>query len=163
MAKTTVYIDAANILFSAKNLGIDLDMLRLVRYMRDVHKDGTVIYFTGKFVSHEHHYSDIRALGAEIVFKEIYNEEAKLKANCDVEISHRFTSDILLGKTDAVVVLSGDGDFVALYDFAKTKNIPILVMPFDWVSCSRMIKRRESFLRISYLIESRVRFEIKNK
>jgi uncharacterized LabA/DUF88 family protein len=163
MAQTTVYIDAANILFSAKNLGIDLDMLRLVRYMRDIYKDGTVIYFTGKLVSQEQLYTGIQALGAEIVFKDIYNENAKLKANCDVEISHRFTSDILLGLTQDVVVLSGDGDFVALYDFAKIKNVPILVRPFDWVSCSRMIKRRESFLRIAYLIESRARFEVKNK
>jgi len=97
-------------------------------------------------------FETIERAGTELVYKEIYNEENKAKANCDVEIAHRMTSDILLGVAERIVLVSGDGDFACLCDFAQSKNIPIRVMAFDPKSCSRVIKRRQ-FTRVSYLVE----------
>ena len=94
----------------------------------------------------------IASAGVELVYKEIYSEENKAKANCDVEIAHRMTSDVLLGVVDGIVLLSGDGDFACLCDFARSKNISIRVMAFDPKSCSRVIKQRQ-FTRVSYLVE----------
>lgn len=162
MPKTTIYIDAANIIYSAKNLGTEIDILKLVNHLRDVYRHCHVTYFTGRFSNYQPLYADLHAAGVEIVFKEIYNEDSKLKANCDVEISHKITSDILLQKTEEIIVLSGDGDFVPLYDFAKSNNIRVRVLPYEPVSCSRMVKRR-LFIRISYLIESRDKFEQKSE
>lgn len=152
MSRTTVYIDAANIIFSARNLNFDLDMLRLVRHLKDSFRPERVIYFTGNFKSMQEEFLTIEETGVELVYKEIYNEENKAKANCDVEIAHRMTSDVLRNLVKEIVLLSGDGDFACLCDFARSKNIPIRVMAFDPKSCSRVIKRRE-FARVSYLVE----------
>ena len=51
-----------------------------------------------------------------------------------------------------IIVLSGDGDFAYLYDFAKQEKVKVRVFAFDAKSCSRMIKKR-NFIKLSYLIE----------
>ncbi|MDP3646030.1 MAG: NYN domain-containing protein [bacterium] len=152
MSKTVVYIDAANIIFSARNLSFDLDMLRLIRHLEDSFRPQHILYFTGNFKSMRKEFQAIGQVGVEMVYKEIYNEENKAKANCDVEIAHRMTSDVLRDSVEEIVLVSGDGDFACLCDFAQSKSIPIRVMAFDPKSCSRVIKRRE-FTRVSYLVE----------
>ncbi len=150
--KTIVYIDAANIILSAQNLRFDLDMLRLVQHLKDTHRTNEIVYFTGNFKSKRAEFEALRKVGTELVLKEIYNEENKAKANCDVEISHRITSDVLLDRVEKIVLLSGDGDFAHLCDFAFSKKVEIKVMAFDPGSCSRVIKKRQ-FTKISYLVE----------
>jgi len=68
-----------------------------------------------------------------------------------VEIAHRMTSDVLLGVVERIVLVSGDGDFACLCDFAQSKKVPVRVMAFDPKSCSRVIKQRQ-FTRVSYLV-----------
>ena len=96
MRKTFVYIDAANIILSAQNNAFDLDMMRLIRHLKDSFRGAQMIYFTGRFKSKLLKYNELEKVGVEMVYKEIYNEENKAKANCDVEIAHRMTLDIVL-------------------------------------------------------------------
>ncbi len=152
MPHTVVYIDAANIILSAQNLDFDLEMFKLVRHLKDSFRSAHIMYFTGNFRSKREEFRALERAGVEMVYKEIYNEQHKSKANCDVEISHHITSDVLLGAVDKIVLLSGDGDFACLCDFAQSKSIAIKVMAFDPISCSRVIKRRQ-FTKISYLVE----------
>ncbi len=153
MTGVIVYIDAANILFSAEDCGFDIDILRLMQYLKDRLRTDNILYFTGRFASKAKMFESLEAAGVEMVYKQIYNENNKTKANCDVEISHRITRDILCSDIQKIVVLSGDGDFVCLYDFARSRNIDTKVFAFDPGSCSRTIKRRP-FTKVSFLIES---------
>jgi uncharacterized LabA/DUF88 family protein len=159
--KTVVYIDAANIILSAQNRNFNIDIPKVIQHIKDVYRTNHIIYFTGNFKSKHKEFSSLRSVGVELVLKEIYNESAKVKANCDVEIAHRVTSDILLDTIHKIVVLSGDGDFVHLYDFARRKNSTVKVIAFDPKSCSRMIKKR-AFTKVSYLIELGHKIEKKN-
>jgi len=84
MSRTLVYIDAANIIFSARNLNFDLDMLRLIRHLSDSFRPERIVYFTGNFKSMREEFLAIEKAGTELVYKEIYNEEHKAKANCGV-------------------------------------------------------------------------------
>lgn len=152
MSKTIVYIDAANIVLRAKNVQLDLDMLRLVQYLKDSFRTEHVVYFSGNFRSLQKEFEDLRRHGVEVVYKEIYNEDKKNKANCDVEIAHRLTLDILQKDVEQIVLLSGDGDFAHLFDFAKSQDVAVKVFAVDAKSCSRVIKRRQ-FTRVSYLVE----------
>lgn len=152
MHPTIIYIDAANIILSAESIGFDLDMTKLIRRLKDVFRGASILYFTGDFKSKQGEFHVLTKEGVEMVYKEIYNESRKAKANCDVEISHRMTSDVLLHRPQRIVLLSGDGDFACLCDFTHSQNIDIKVMAFDPASCSRMIKRRQ-FTRVSFLIE----------
>jgi uncharacterized LabA/DUF88 family protein len=106
-------------------------------------------------------FDSLRARGVELVFKEVYNEDVKVKANCDVEISHRITSDILQKKVEKIVVVSGDGDFASLYDFARAQQVEVKVIACEPVSCSRVIKRR-AFAQVSYLSDVSDRIRMKN-
>jgi len=152
MSQTVVYIDAANIILSAKNCNIELDILKVVRHLQDSFRTERIIYFSGNFASMRNLFLELENSGIEMVYKEIYNENNKSKANCDVEISHRITCDMLLSQVEKIVVLSGDGDFVHLYDFANARDIAVKVIAFDPASCSRMVKKRQ-FTKVSYLIE----------
>ncbi|MBI5004384.1 NYN domain-containing protein [Candidatus Kaiserbacteria bacterium] len=152
MPETIIYIDAANIILSAQNLDFDLDIFKLIQHLKDSFRSAHIVYFTGNFKSKQEEFLALEQMEVEMVYKEIYNEHNKSKANCDVEISHRMTSDLLLGTAEKIVLLSGDGDFACLCDFAQSKDITIKVMAFDPVSCSRVIKRRQ-FAKVSYLVE----------
>jgi uncharacterized LabA/DUF88 family protein len=150
--RTVVYIDAANIILAAKNIGFDLNIIRLVQHLKDSLRAELVIYFSGKFSFMMDTFMQLQQQGVELVYKEIYNENSKTKANCDVEITHRITSDIWTNKVDRVVLLSGDGDFAPLLDFAHSRNLLVKVMALDPSSCSVMLKKR-AYTRISYLTD----------
>ena len=89
-----------------------------------------------------------------MVFKEIYNEKNKTKANCDVEISHRITRDLDFLLVDKVVLFSGDGDFVHVLDYARNLKKEVKVVASTPLSCSIVIKRRW-YLKVSYLIDDK--------
>ncbi len=152
MQKTVIYIDAANIILSAKGSAFELDLFKLIQRLKDSYRTTSIIYFTGNFPSMRELFTDLERIGVEMVYKEIYNENNKSKANCDVEISHRITSDILLDRVDSIVLLSGDGDFAHILDFAYAYKREVKVIAFNPVSCSRVIKKRQ-FTRVSYLVE----------
>jgi uncharacterized LabA/DUF88 family protein len=150
--KTIIYIDAANILLSAKNIKLDLNIFKFINKLKDKYRSEKIIYFTGKFSSIEDFFVKLQNFGVDIVFKEIYNENNKQKANCDVEISHKFTYDIDHYLVNNIVLCSGDGDFAHILDFANSKKIPVKVIATDTKSCSRVIKRRE-FTRVSFITD----------
>lgn len=150
--KTIIYIDAANILLSAKNIKLDLNIFKLINKLKDKYRSKKIIYFTGRFSSMEDFFVKLQSFGVDIVFKEIYNENNKQKANCDVEISHKFTYDIDHYLVNNIVLCSGDGDFAHILDFANSKKIPVKVIATDTKSCSRVIKRRE-FTRVSFITD----------
>lgn len=149
---TIIYIDAANILLSAHVLGLEVQMPLLVKHLQDTYRGCTIVYFTGNFSRLTELFQHLEQAHVEIVRKEVYKEDAHTKANCDVEIAHRITHDVLLHPPEQIVLLSGDGDFACMLDFMQQKGIRCKVIATDPKSCSRMLKRR-LFARISYLVE----------
>lgn len=147
---TIVYIDAANVLMSFKNLSIIVDYDRFMNFLSDKYRPKKIIYFTGRFRADAEMYKLLETKGVEIVFKEIYNENSKLKANCGVEISHRITRDLDFNLVDKVVLVSGDGDFVHVLDYAFNSNRRVKSVAPHPSNCSLAIKRR-SFLSVTYL------------
>ena len=93
--RTKVYIDAANIILSAKNLNLSFDILKYLKHVKDIYRDAEIFYFTGKFSNQEKVFKEIEVMNIKIIYKYLYNQNNKLKANCDVEISHKITRDIV--------------------------------------------------------------------
>jgi uncharacterized LabA/DUF88 family protein len=148
--KTNIYIDAANIILSARDQGMDFDMVKLITYLENKYKADKIIYFTAKFVEHERLYATLRENEVEIVFKQSYKENNKLKANCDVEIAHRITYDIENNNVQAVILTSGDGDFASLLDYAKSKLEIVRCFSAHPKNTSVMLKERD-YLEIIYM------------
>lgn len=147
---TNIYIDAANIILSARDSHLDFDVVKLIIYLKEKYKAQNILYFTAKFEEHSTIYLEIKELGVEIIFKESYREKNKLKANCDVEISHRITLDIEHQNITTLVLASGDGDFVSLLDYAKTKLTSVSCFSAHPRHTSTLIKTRP-YLKIIYM------------
>ncbi|MEI6400172.1 MAG: NYN domain-containing protein [bacterium] len=150
--KIIIYIDAANIILFAKNINLDFNIFRLINKLKDKYRSEKVVYFTGRFKSMENYFLELQGSGVELVFKEIYNENNKQKANCDVEISRRITYDVDFNFVSKIILCSGDGDFAHILDFANSKNLEVKVVATDPKSCSRVIKRRE-FTKLSFITD----------
>lgn len=148
--KTNIYIDAANIILSARDQGMDFDMVRLITYLKNKYKADEIIYFTAEFESDIQLYLDLYENGVEIVFKQSYKENKRLKANCDVEIAHRITYDIENNNVQAIILTSGDGDFASLLDYAKSKLEIVRCFSAHPKNTSVMLKER-SYLEIIYM------------
>ena len=68
-----------------------------------------------------------------------------------MEISHQITKDILLGGVDDLILLSGDGDFYSLLNYAKNeKNIGVKVFAVVPAKTSKLYKKGNEF-SITYL------------
>lgn len=148
--KTNVYIDAANIILSAKDRGMDFDMIELIIYLKDKYRADKIIYFSARFEEHRQLYVDLYKNEVVIVFKQGYRENKRLKANCDVEIAHRITLDIENNNVQAIILTSGDGDFASLLDYAKSKLKTVRCFSAHPKNTSVMLKER-SYLEIIYM------------
>lgn len=148
--RTNIYIDAANIILSARDSKLDFDILKLITYLKEKYKVQNILYFTAKFEEHTGIYFELNKLGVEIIFKEVYRDTNRLKANCDVEIAHRITYDIENNLVDGIILASGDGDFVSILDYAKTKLQTVICFSSHPKNTSRMIKTR-LYLKITYM------------
>ncbi len=154
--KTFVYIDAANIIMSADRAGFEIDFFKLKVYLEDMFKTKDIYYFTGNIKSQEENIRALNVNNFKVVLKQVYFESSKTKANCDVEISHYITKHVENKQTEKIVLLSGDGDFSMLIDYAKDNNIETFLFPTDRKSTSKIL-RSKKFLKITFLID------IKNK
>jgi uncharacterized LabA/DUF88 family protein len=80
--------------------------------------------------------------------------------NCDVELTNRITVDVERNIVQKVIIMSGDGDFVALTDYVRYMGKCVLCISVTPKNTSIFIKHR-SYLRIMYLIQVRELLENK--
>lgn len=148
--RTTVYIDAANLILSARTHGIEYDVTKLLKYF--VYKYGATrcVYFTAHIAALTTDYEHLESLGVEIVYKQLYTEKGKTKGNCDVEIAHRITLDAFQKRVDSFVLVTGDGDFASLVDYVYELGFPVRLFGIIGRDTSRLLKSKK-FLRIVYL------------
>jgi uncharacterized LabA/DUF88 family protein len=134
--KAKIYIDGANMFYTQKKLGWNIDWKKVKNYIEANKEVIEWRYYVGvkeddekiqKYLKYLNiigfntltkPLKKIRISDDEISFK-IYKADYIYKANFDVEI----TSDILLDKfkTDEIIIFSGDSDFQ--YLIKKLKNI----------------------------------------
>jgi uncharacterized LabA/DUF88 family protein len=149
-SRTAVYIDAANLILSSRTHGIEYDVIRLLTYCKDKYKATHCVYFTARIRSLEADYELLESLGVEIVYKKLYREDGVNKGNCDVEIANRITHDVCTGYVESVVLMSGDGDFAALVDYACQYVKSVRLFAIHRKRTSFLLWQRK-YLRIIYL------------
>jgi uncharacterized LabA/DUF88 family protein len=109
--KTYAFVDASNIIYGAREEGWLIDQKKLLEYLKRKYK--ATNEKQTKFLK------KLESFGYTLRVKEIKRYGKKTKANCDVDL----TMDMLLlkDKYDTGVVLSGDGDFLPLFEYLKFK------------------------------------------
>lgn len=110
---------------SSKNFVDGYNVVDLLIHLQEKYHIQKCVYFTSRFLDFKQEYSSLEQIGVEIVYKEKYIENGKLKANCDVEISHRITLDVEQEKVSNLFLISGDGDFYSLFNYAVSKNVKV--------------------------------------
>lgn len=138
--KTKIYIDSSNIILSSLDIGFEIDFEKLFIYLKDRFRTEEIFYFTPNLKKIAQEIETLKIIGYKIVLKEIYYENNKTKGNCDVEISHYITKHIENNEVDTLVLLSGDGDFSFLIDYALNKNISVYLMPSNLKSSSKILR-----------------------
>jgi uncharacterized LabA/DUF88 family protein len=148
--RTTVYIDAANLILSARTHGVVYSIERLLKYFVYKYSATKCVYFTARIDALSADYALLEKLGVEIVYKQLYHEGGKTKGNCDVEITHKLTLDVAHKNVDNVVLVTGDGDFASLIDYVHASGVCIQLFAISERDTSRLLKAKK-FLRIVYL------------
>jgi uncharacterized LabA/DUF88 family protein len=152
LPKNILYIDAANLILTARDFQLEYNIYWLLEYLKFRYKIAHCIYFTGRFTDSAKDYDFLSSLGVEMVFKEIYRETDKVKANCDVEISHRVTFDIENNQVGKVILISGDGDFYSLLKYVEGTQRETKLLGIHPRKTSKLYKVGMKF-NLTYLTE----------
>jgi uncharacterized LabA/DUF88 family protein len=94
-------------------------------------------------------------LDLDLLFQYLYDKYRDCKIIFfigDIKYLDAIQEIILKHNVESVVLLSGDGDFVALTDYAKEMQKEVRCVSFAPVNTSIFIKQRE-YLKVMYLIQ----------
>ena len=132
----------------------------LFQYLYDKYRDCRILFFTGNVSYLKTIEAVLSKHNIELIIKQTIREGGKLKANCDVELTNRVSVDVERDLVQKIVLLSGDGDFVALTDYVKDMNKEVKCISVSPINTSIFIKQRD-YLRVMYLIQVKDKLEIK--
>ncbi len=130
-----IFIDGANLHYSARALGFDIDYRKLLELFGSQGRLVRAFYYTA--LMEEEEYSPIRPLvdwleynGYTLVTKPAKGftdamGNRKIKGNMDVEIAVDMMA--MASKIDHVVLFSGDGDFRRLVEAVQHKGVRVSV------------------------------------
>ena len=126
--KIRVYIDGANLYRGSKSLDWVFDYKRFYIWISENFKTKEIYFFIGFVEEQKDLYDFLEKIGYKIIFKKTLKSKGKIKGNCDAELVLKATVDIIREHLDEVVLISSDGDFACLLEFAKNegKNIKIV-------------------------------------
>lgn len=132
--RVTVFIDAANVIYSLRDLGWKIDYKKLQQYFQKKTKLVDIYFYTAYFVADTGRKNMVEMLsrkGFKIRAKEVksirkHDGGILHKANCDVELTMDAMS--LYSSFDTAILMSGDSDFVPLLKFLQSKDKKVLVI-----------------------------------
>jgi len=160
---TYSFVDASNIIYGARAEGWMIDQKKLIDYLKTKFKSEKTYFYFGKIKGNYKQVNFLEKLknfGFTLRVKDVKQIGKKFKANCDVDL----TMDMLLDrdKYNKAIVLSGDGDFLPLYEYLKIKEKKrIVIMAFSKITAKDIKKfaKKEfiAFENQKYLLERKKR------
>ena len=158
--KTRVYIDGANLYRGSKSLDWIFDYKKFYIWISENFKTEKIYLFLGFVEEQKDLYNFLEKIGYKIIFKKTLKSKGKIKGNCDAELVLKSAEDIIRKDLDEIVLVSSDGDFACLLEFAKNerKNIKV-VSPSK--KLSYLIRRL--YCEITYLNSLRKMVEKKKR
>ncbi len=131
------------------SLGLEVDFISFKKYLSDRFRTEDIFYFTSYFDFLKDNMQTLKDSGYKIILKETFYQN-KIKANCDVEISHHITSDIKDDLVKNLVLISGDGDFSMLLDYSLKNNIKPKVISIHKGSTAKILRKKKG-LTVEYI------------
>ncbi len=150
--RVAVFIDAANVIYSLKDLEWRIDYKKLQEYFRENSKlvDIYFYYSTKKENSGQANLLEMLARkGFQLRVKEVKiiklkNQEVMFKGNCDVELTIDMID--LMPAYDTAVLLSGDSDFASLVKYVQKHNKKVIAISTRGHISKEIIQASDKFM-----------------
>ncbi len=158
--KTRVYIDGANLYRGSNSLDWVFDYQKFYIWLSENFKTEEIYFFIGFVEEQKKLYEFLEGIGYKIIFKKTLKSKGQIKGNCDAELVLKATEDIIRSDFYDFVLVSSDGDFACLLEFAKKESKRIKV-----VSPSKKLSYliRRLYCEITYLNSLRKMVEKKKR
>src|SRR3989338_8813354 len=145
------YIDGANLHKGIADLGWKLDYKRFRVWLKDKYGVMHAYLFIGLIPQNKDLYTRLQEAGFTLIFKEVvYDNEGKVKGNCDADLVLKATRDAYEDLFEKAVLVSSDGDYACLVKFLQEKEkFLAIVSPAISKKCSILLKRTGA--KIAYL------------
>jgi len=132
--KVAVFIDAANIFYSQRTLGWNIDYERLSSYLRSEVDVAGLYYYTGVIEKKEEQiafHKKLESFGYSVTAKELKlvklpSGQYTSKGSLDIELA--LDAYIKREQYETVVLFSGDSDFAYLLDVLKQEGKEAIVV-----------------------------------
>ena len=134
--RTALFIDGANLYATTKNIGLEIDYKRLLKFFENETHFIRALYYTA--ITDDQEYSSIRPLidwldynGYTMITKPTKEftdstGRRKIKGNMDTELTVGALT--LADNLDHIVIFSGDGDFRALVEALQNRGKRVSVV-----------------------------------
>lgn len=148
-----VFIDAANLESSLKELGWFMDYRKLYEYFKNNTNLGGIRYYCVRFdvENQDKFFTVLKHIGFELITKKLktIRRGGGRKANFDVEIALDAYS--FLSKYDSLVLFSGDSDFDYLVKLLREKGKRVVVVSTRYHISRELIERCNKYIDLRKL------------
>ncbi|MBI2622303.1 NYN domain-containing protein [Candidatus Microgenomates bacterium] len=157
--KAAVFIDAANVIYSQRTLGWQIDFKKLYQYFKENYKLDSV-YFYFAYVKEnskqQGFFNKLRSWGYKIRTKEVkiirQNDGTFIKkGNLDVELTIDAVKDLKFYST--AILMSGDSDFHALVRYLQKRDKKVVVISSKGHVSFELLKAADKYINFNQLRE----------
>ncbi len=147
--KRKIYIDGANLYNASRFLDWELDYTKLYTWLTDKFNTKEIFLFIGFVEENKALYAALESIGYLLIFKHTLRHKGVIKGNCDAELVLKAVTDIIREPFDDFVLVSSDGDFSCLLEFAQSEKKTVhVVSPSGKLSyLIRRLDLKVTFLR----------------
>lgn len=158
--RTSIFIDAANILYSQQSLGWKIDYKKLIKYFKKRTNLIEAYFYSGKITSNKKQskfFELMEKFGYKVKTKEvkwIKDSKGKIlkgKGNLDIELALDLTHTT--ENYDIAIIFSGDSDFAPAIDFIKNLEKIVIVISTRGHISKELIQTSNLYLSFDKLEE----------
>lgn len=151
-AKVKVFIDAANINCSARELERQVDPEKLFKFVIQQFQPVQVFYYVGLRAEQSGRRARLQAIGYEVISKPgIPQDDGRLKANLDVEMSWDIAEQV--EPNDTLILVTGDGDLAYAVEQVKRRGVTVKVMGFRNNTSQALIIAADQYIDLESLTD----------
>lgn len=143
MPKNIAYIDGTNLHKGIKSLDEELDYARFRVWLYEKYQITEAHIFMGYIAEQKDLYQYLEKSGFKLTFKESIIQRGKVKGNADSELVLKSVRDVFEQDINAVILISGDGDFACLVDFLLEKEVFKTLLVPNIKFCSYLLKKKK--------------------